>query len=147
MFHCVFNKADVKCLLKRLLKAWISNTIDWEYSSNLSLMSISSYVEYETGNINDVMNIQPLLVFSQVNFFQPCHFVMSWCVWLGHQWATPTPQKLLWPLFLLLLCHREILKFIYFLAITKVHYIHEQIVIHCEKVLCYLLFTHLKCGS
>ena len=28
--------------------------IDWEYSSNLSLslMSISSYVEYETGNIN-----------------------------------------------------------------------------------------------
>ena len=30
---------------------WMSNTIDWEYSSNLSLMSISSYVEYETGNI------------------------------------------------------------------------------------------------
>ena len=29
----------------------MSNTIDWEYSSNLSLMSISSYVEYETGNI------------------------------------------------------------------------------------------------
>ena len=32
-------------------EAWISNTIDWEYSSNLSLMSISSYLEYETGNI------------------------------------------------------------------------------------------------
>ena len=40
-----FNETDVKCLLKR------PNTIDWEYSSNLSLMSISSYVEYETGNI------------------------------------------------------------------------------------------------
>ena len=42
-----FNKTDVKC-------AWISNTIDWEYSSNLSLMSISSYVVHstkETGNI------------------------------------------------------------------------------------------------
>ena len=26
--------------------------IDWEYSSNLSLMSISSYVEYETGNMH-----------------------------------------------------------------------------------------------
>ena len=26
--------------------------IDWEYSSILSLMSISSYVEYGTGNIN-----------------------------------------------------------------------------------------------
>ena len=34
-----------------LSTTWISNTIDWEYSSNLSLMSISSYVEYETGNI------------------------------------------------------------------------------------------------
>ena len=36
-------------------EAWISNTIDWEYSSNLSLMSISSYVvrsTKETGNIN-----------------------------------------------------------------------------------------------
>ena len=35
--------------------AWISNTIDWEYSSNLSLMSILSYVVHstkETGNIN-----------------------------------------------------------------------------------------------
>ena len=34
-------------------EAWISNTIDWEYSSNLSLMSISSYVvrsTKETGN-------------------------------------------------------------------------------------------------
>ena len=29
----------------------MSDTIDWEYSSKLSLMSISSYVEYETGNI------------------------------------------------------------------------------------------------
>ena len=37
----------------RRSKAWISNTIDWEYSSNLSLMSISSYIEYETGNINE----------------------------------------------------------------------------------------------
>ena len=27
--------------------------IDWEYSSNLSLMSISSSVGYETDNIND----------------------------------------------------------------------------------------------
>ena len=39
----------------RELKAWISNTIDWECSSNLSLMSISSYVVHstkETGNIN-----------------------------------------------------------------------------------------------
>ena len=38
----------------RELKAWISNTIDWECSSNLSLMSISSYVVHstkETGNI------------------------------------------------------------------------------------------------
>ena len=26
-------------------------TVDWEYSSNLSLKSISSYVNYETGNI------------------------------------------------------------------------------------------------
>ena len=34
-----------------LSTTWMSNTIDWEYSSNLSLMSISSYVEYETGNI------------------------------------------------------------------------------------------------
>ena len=25
-------------------ETWISNTIDWEYSSNLSLISISSYV-------------------------------------------------------------------------------------------------------
>ena len=42
-----FNKTDVK---------WISSTIDWEYSSNLSLMSISSYVvrsTKETGNIYD----------------------------------------------------------------------------------------------
>ena len=31
----------------------MSNTIEWEYSSNLSLMSISSYVEYKTGNMND----------------------------------------------------------------------------------------------
>ena len=37
----MFNKTDVKC-------AWISNTIDWEYSSNLSLMSISSYVVQST---------------------------------------------------------------------------------------------------
>ena len=35
----------------RRSEAWIYNTIDWEYSSNLSLMSISSYVEYKTGNI------------------------------------------------------------------------------------------------
>ena len=40
-------------------EAWISNTIDWEYSSNLSLMSISSYVEYETGNIDISMNVVP----------------------------------------------------------------------------------------
>ena len=33
-----------------LSTTWMSNTIDCEYSSNLSLMSISSYVEYETGN-------------------------------------------------------------------------------------------------
>ena len=36
-------------------EAWISNTIDWEYSSNLSLMSISSYVvrsTKKTGNIH-----------------------------------------------------------------------------------------------
>ena len=36
------------------VKMWISSTIDWEYSSNLSLMSISSYVvrsTKETGNI------------------------------------------------------------------------------------------------
>ena len=35
-------------------EAWISNTIDWEYSSELSLMSISSYGVHstkETGNI------------------------------------------------------------------------------------------------
>ena len=31
---------------------FVKKFIDWEYSSNLSLMSISSYVEYETGNIN-----------------------------------------------------------------------------------------------
>ena len=37
----------------------MSNTIDWEYSSNLSLMSISSYVEYETGNIN----VPPTILF------------------------------------------------------------------------------------
>ena len=35
-----------------LSTTWMSNTIDWEYSSNLSLMSISSYVEYKTGNMN-----------------------------------------------------------------------------------------------
>ena len=37
-----------------LKMTWISSTIDWEYSSNLSLMSISSYVVHstkETGNI------------------------------------------------------------------------------------------------
>ena len=37
-------------------ETWISNTVDWEYSSNLSLMSISSYVVHstkETGNIHD----------------------------------------------------------------------------------------------
>ena len=28
-----------------------------QYSSNLSLMSISSYVEYETGNINTTMKV------------------------------------------------------------------------------------------
>ena len=44
--------------------------IDWEYSSNLSLMSISSYVEYETGNIyNSVSKLQakwhPVPVFKQ----------------------------------------------------------------------------------
>ena len=35
-------------------ETWISNTIDWEYSSHLSLMSFSSYVVQitkETGNI------------------------------------------------------------------------------------------------
>ena len=41
----------------RRSEAWISNTIDWEYSSNLSLMSISSYVEYETGNIYTILMI------------------------------------------------------------------------------------------
>ena len=49
-----FNKTDVKCILRRS-EAWISNTIDWEYSSNLSLMSISSYVVHstkETGNMH-----------------------------------------------------------------------------------------------
>ena len=35
-----------------LSTTWMSNTIDWEYSFNLSLMSISSYVGYETGNIS-----------------------------------------------------------------------------------------------
>ena len=58
----MFNKTNVKCLSKEALnslilrgsEAWISNTIDWEYSSNLSLMLISSYVEYETGNIHTV---------------------------------------------------------------------------------------------
>ena len=38
-------------------EAWISNTIDWEYSSNLSLMSISSYVEYETGNMHSPVDL------------------------------------------------------------------------------------------
>ena len=36
-------------------ETWISDTIEWECSSNLSLMSISSYVvrgTKETGNIN-----------------------------------------------------------------------------------------------
>ena len=51
-----------------LSTTWISNTIDWEYSSNLSLMSISSYVEYKTGNINIPIwqlfwpHLDPLLV-------------------------------------------------------------------------------------
>ena len=40
-----------------LSTTWMSNTIDWEYSSNLSLMSISSYVEYETGNIYCVLMV------------------------------------------------------------------------------------------
>ena len=35
----------------------MSNNIDLEYSSNLSLMSISSYVEYETGNINTLVSV------------------------------------------------------------------------------------------
>ena len=34
-----------------LSTTWMSTTIDLEYSSNLSLMSISSYVGYETGNM------------------------------------------------------------------------------------------------
>ena len=42
MFHC--------SLIKLMLNVYYKS-IDWEYSSNLSLMSISSYVEYETGNI------------------------------------------------------------------------------------------------
>ena len=56
-----FVKIKVKSVLCEMLnsskfittfkKTWISNTIDWEYSSNLPLMSISSYVEYKTGNI------------------------------------------------------------------------------------------------
>ena len=36
------------------LEVAVSNTIDWEYSSNLALMSISSYVEYKIGNIDTV---------------------------------------------------------------------------------------------
>ena len=35
-------------------ETWISDTIDWGYSSNLSLMSFSSYVVHstkETGNM------------------------------------------------------------------------------------------------
>ena len=44
------NKNAGRGVLRRS-EAWISNTIDWEYSSNLSLMSISSYVEYKTGNM------------------------------------------------------------------------------------------------
>ena len=50
----VSNKNPGRGVL-RWSTAWISNTIDWEYSSNLSLMSISSYVEYETGNIYDLL--------------------------------------------------------------------------------------------
>ena len=47
-----------------LSTTWMSNTIDWEYSSNLSLMSISSYIEYETGNI-----YQPFLHGQLVYYF------------------------------------------------------------------------------
>ena len=46
----VSNKNAGRGVLRQS-EAWVSNTIDWEYSSNLSLKSISSYVEYETGNI------------------------------------------------------------------------------------------------
>ena len=45
-----------------LSTTWMSNTIDWGCSSNLSSMSISSCVEYETGNIN--MCSCPARVFS-----------------------------------------------------------------------------------
>ena len=44
-----------KFVCHRELKKWISSTIDWECSSNLSSMSISSYVvrsTKETGNID-----------------------------------------------------------------------------------------------
>ena len=43
-----------------LSTTWMSNTIDWEYSSNLSLMSISSYVGYETGNIYETKQVTTL---------------------------------------------------------------------------------------
>ena len=46
-----FNEGDDLLLVKVGGRRCVTNTIDWEYSSNLSLMSISSYVEYETGNI------------------------------------------------------------------------------------------------
>ena len=39
------------CMILRRNEAWISNTIEWEYSSNLSLMPISSYVVHSTKDI------------------------------------------------------------------------------------------------
>ena len=55
-----------------LSTTWMSNTIDWEYSSNLSLMSISSYVEYETGNIYLQKEIVKFQISNLAEVFSMC---------------------------------------------------------------------------
>ena len=61
--------------LEVAVMTWVQhgcNTIDWEYSSNLSLMSISSYVEYETGNR------YPDVQFLIISLVLPNHQFSSW---------------------------------------------------------------------
>ena len=53
---------------------WISGTIDWECSSNLSLMSISSYVVHstkETGNMYTEFPDSPIKMIWPANDEQP----------------------------------------------------------------------------
>ena len=48
---------------------WISNTIDWEYSSNLSLMSISSYVVHSTKETGNIYQFKSAWLIHHINCF------------------------------------------------------------------------------